>query len=1037
MENRDTTSERRRLARADSHDSQTASEFITSQLQLEADAREALPYAFDHCTQPLGPLRQNLFSCLTCNPPPASASDPYTPAGVCYSCSIACHGEHELVELFNRRNFTCDCGTTRLPATSPCTLRINPDTGIKGPVHSQPAAEGNIYNQNFRNRFCGCGELYDAHTEKGTMFQCLGLAEEKDGGCGEDWWHPECVLGLGRSHNQVKKSDPLPESTNNTLSSGPDTNPNQPEDGAHEEEELPRGFPAEDDFETFVCYKCVEANPWIKRYASSTGFLPPVLKGDNKALEGLPGTGDSETATESAITTTPHQETAKDAPTSDMMSAPIGNDAVTSPPANPLKRRAENDEESHDSTQAKRTKVETNQNCYYRNLREPTSQPFSLFLKGDFRDHFCRCANCYPNLRKHPQLLEEEDSYEPPMSEEEENARGSVGTGSLLDRGEAALNNVDRVRAIEGVMVYNHLKDKVKSFLQPFAESGQAVGAEDIKAYFEKLRGDEQAIKSAAMAGSGSGDGDNRREQSASQSHWDPIRTLPWLSRTIPIADMAQCMIRAFLASAVLLAPLIAGLGSKSYDGLAKTPPMGWDNWNAYGCDTDAKVLLETAEKMVDFGLRDLGYKYVILDDCWQTMERSANGSLVANSTKFPDGIKAVADKIHDMGLMFGMYSSAGMYTCAQYPASLGHETIDAQTFADWGVDYLKYDNCYNQGQEGTSKLTFDRYNVMSQALNKTGRPIHYGMCNWGKDYPWNWAQTMANSWRMSGDVYDSFDRPDDRCPCTTYDCELPGFHCSIMNIIGKAAPIVDKGQPGAWNDLDALEVGNGGMTDDEYKVHFSTWAMIKSPLIMGTNIPKMTASTYSILANPAVIAVSQDSAGTPAVRVWNRDADRDNYGQGSISLWVMALSGGDYAIALLNAGNTDLQMNATLEEIFIDKATTAGGITRGPLPSSKGWDIYDLWANRMDDVMASSILHGNATVSGNMMNSTGSAMMYNATEMSYADGVKKNSTALLGVKTSSVDAMGVIQAMVPRHGIAMYRLRSQAGASKSKRDEL
>ena len=213
--------------------------------------------------------------------------------------------------------------------------------------------------------------------------------------------------------------------------------------------------------------------------------------------------------------------------------------------------------------------------------------------------------------------------------------------------------------------------------------------------------------------------------------------------------------------------------------------------------------------------------------------------------------------------------------------------------------------------------------------------------------------------------------------------------------------------------------------------------AMIKSPLIMGTNIPKMTASTYSILANPAVIAISQDSAGTPAVRVWNRKADLDEYDQGSISLWVMALSGGDYAIALLNAGAKELQLNATLEEIFIDKATTAGGATRGPLPSSKGWDIYDLWANRMDDTMASSILQGNATMTGSMMNSTNSAMLYNATETPYADGVKQNNTALLGVKTSSVDARGTIQATVPRHGIAMYRLRAQAGASMSKRDEL
>ncbi|KAI4089817.1 MAG: hypothetical protein LQ339_008470 [Xanthoria mediterranea] len=1016
MENRneDSVQNGRRLARSDSHDSQTASEFINSQLQLEADAREALPYAFDHCTQPLGPLRQNVFSCLTCNPPPKSTSDPYTSAGVCYSCSIACHGEHELVELFNKRNFTCDCGTTRLPATSPCTLRLDPVTGIKGPVHSQPAAEGNTYNQNFKNRFCGCEELYDPHTEKGTMFQCFGLAGESEGGCGEDWWHPECIIGHGRTRLRAKKTEPLPESTHESLGNGSEPTPNQDEEEEDPgEEELPPGFPAEDDFETFVCYKCVDANPWIKRYASSTGFLPPVLKSEEKTSNDRSEIGDNRSGNETTGTAVTHQETMHDA---SLDKTDPGTKTITTPPDNSLKRRAEDDEDSHDPTQSKKAKTETNQNCYYKSLLEPGDETFSLFLKEDFRDHFCRCANCYPNLRKHPQLLEEEESYEPPLSEEEENGRGSVGTGSLLDRGEAALNNVDRVRAIEGVMVYNHLKDKVKSFLQPFAESGQAVGAEDIKAYFEKLRGDEQGIQSAAMAGSGSGNEDNRREQSA---------------------NMAHLRIRACLLSAAFLAPVTVALGSTSYNGLAKTPPMGWDNWNAYGCDIDADVLLETAEKMVDFGLRDLGYKYVILDDCWQNMQRSPNSSLIANATKFPDGIKAVSDQIHNMGLMFGMYSSAGMYTCAQYPASLGHETINAQTFADWGIDYLKYDNCYNQGQEGTSKLSFDRYNAMSQALNKTGRPIHYGMCNWGKDYPWNWAQPMANSWRMSGDVYDSFDRPDDRCPCTTYDCELPGFHCSIMNIIGKVAPIVDKGQPGAWNDLDALEVGNGGMTDDEYKAHFSMWAMIKSPLIMGTNIPKMTASTYSILANPAVIAISQDSAGTPAVRVWNRKADVDEYDQGSISLWVMALSGGDYAIALLNAGAKELQLNATLEEIFIDKATTAGGATRGPLPSSKGWDIYDLWANRMDDTMASSILQGNATMTGSMMNTTNSTMLYNATETPYADGVKQNNTALLGVKTSSVDAMGTIQATVPRHGIAMYRLRAQAGASMSKRDEL
>ncbi|KAL8900642.1 MAG: hypothetical protein Q9207_005601 [Kuettlingeria erythrocarpa] len=524
-----------RLLCAESHDSQTASDFIDSQLQLEAEAREALPYAFDHCTQPLGSLRQNLYSCLTCNPPPRSPSDPYTPAGVCYSCSIACHGEHELVELFNRRNFTCDCGTTRLPPTSPCTLRLDPATGVKGPVHSQPPGPGNTYNQNFRNRFCGCGELYNAHTEKGTMFQCLGLAGEGEGGCGEDWWHPECVLGIGRAASQVTKTEDQSEAKQSSPNDTPaDGNGNQGDDHEEEHSDLPHGFPQEDDFETFICYKCVDANPWIRRYAGSTGFLPPVLKTTDlpKRADRYHAAGER---TEEEIkdgvlpfrngTSNGEESSGASVPTASD-SAPNGQVGSPQPEATPaptsLKRKAEDDTDTASlaSATSKKPKADTTtttttKDCYYETLPEPPPGPFSLFLKEDFRDHFCRCAKCYPDLRKQPQLLEEEESYEPPLSANGDEGGNSVGTGSLLDRGEAALNNVDRVRAIEGVMVYNHLKDKVKTFLQPFAESGQAVGAEDIKAYFEKLRGDEQAIKAAAMAGSGgSGDGDNRREQS-------------------------------------------------------------------------------------------------------------------------------------------------------------------------------------------------------------------------------------------------------------------------------------------------------------------------------------------------------------------------------------------------------------------------------------------------------------------------------------------------------------------------------------------
>ncbi|KAE8324492.1 putative zinc finger in N-recognin-domain-containing protein [Aspergillus sergii] len=482
-----------------SQNSQTAKEFIESQMQLEADAREILPYSFDSCTKALGPLRQTLYACLTCNPPPKTADEPHTAAGVCYSCSIACHGEHTLVELFNKRNFVCDCGTTRVPSSAPCTLRNDPKTGTKG-VHSEEPHPENKYNQNFQNKFCGCSEDYNAEEEKGTMFQCLGLGTAESGGCGEDWWHPECLIGLPRDwYKNLKK-----EAGGN----------GQAEDD--EETPLPPGFPGEDDFETFLCYKCVDSNPWLKRYAGTVGFLPPVYKEG-----GLPKT--TKSAPETTATDIKEEEE----------------------PTNPKKRKMEEEEEGEPT--AKRTK-EDSENTPSDSKPEPNSAPkeeptqppplknkhdsltdpvpsgaFSLFLKEDFRDHFCRCRDCYPNLAPHIQLREEEETYEPPLSEDgEANGGGSTGTGSLLDRGEAALSNIDRVRAIEGAMVYNHLRDKVKEFLKPFAETGKAVGAEDIKAYFEKLRGDEQHIRDAAgqasaLSGKDDGndneEGDGRREQ--------------------------------------------------------------------------------------------------------------------------------------------------------------------------------------------------------------------------------------------------------------------------------------------------------------------------------------------------------------------------------------------------------------------------------------------------------------------------------------------------------------------------------------------
>ncbi|KAG0652654.1 mlo2 [Hyphodiscus hymeniophilus] len=506
-----------------SDDSYTAKEFIESQLQLEADAREALPYSIDNCTKPLGPLRQQVFACMTCNPRPENPTDSYTPAGICYACSIQCHGEHTLVELFNKRNFTCDCGTTRLPTTSPCTLRINSETNTQGGVHSEASDANNKYNQNFQNRFCGCECDYDPFMQKGTMFQCLGLGTTENGGCGEDWWHPGCIVGLGpdwfentskRGTPRKPKNEGLLESITEVAeavidesnASAPvnDAAPLAPEPVAEDDEDddedppIPPGFPHEDDFDGFICYKCVEAHPWIKRYASAPGFLEPVFR---RSAAPSPEKGILE-KTEDLITTA--------IGLSKKRKADDDADSVTSSASKRVKENSNSAGESvplHIPDDAK-----TEHGCKVKALPSAPLGLFSLFFKSDFRDHLCRCSDCFSDLSKHPQLLEEEESYEPPLSEDGEDGGGStLGSGSIYERGESALKNVDRVRAIEGVMAYKELKEKLRPLFQEFAGSGKALGAEDIKTYFAKMRGDEQAIKDAR---DGAKDSGSRREQS-------------------------------------------------------------------------------------------------------------------------------------------------------------------------------------------------------------------------------------------------------------------------------------------------------------------------------------------------------------------------------------------------------------------------------------------------------------------------------------------------------------------------------------------
>ena len=271
-------------------------------------------------------------------------------------------------------------------------------------------------------------------------------------------------------------------------------------------------------------------------------------------------------------------------------------------------------------------------------------------------------------------------------------------------------------------------------------------------------------------------------------------------------------------------------------NGLGMTPQMGWNSWNKFACKITEKIIIDTIDALESKGFIKAGYNYINLDDCWQK-NRSENGSIIPDYTAFPKGIKYLADYAHSKGLKFGLYSDAGFYTCERRPGSLGYEEIDADQYARWGIDYLKYDNCYNNG---TKSLT--RYEKMRDALNKTGRQIFYSICSWGRENVSEWARDYGNSWRTTRDIKDNWK--------------------SMIRIIDLNNRWYEYAAPGGWNDPDMLEVGNGGMTIDEYKVHFGLWALSKAPLLIGCDVTNVTQEIVDILTNPEVISINQDSLG-------------------------------------------------------------------------------------------------------------------------------------------------------------------------------
>jgi len=378
----------------------------------------------------------------------------------------------------------------------------------------------------------------------------------------------------------------------------------------------------------------------------------------------------------------------------------------------------------------------------------------------------------------------------------------------------------------------------------------------------------------------------------------------------------------------VLFPFLLAALARALDNGVGLTPAMGWNSWNRFRCEgLHETLIIEVAEAMVSSGLRDAGYVYVNIDDCWQET-RGADGHIIPFKSRFPSGMKAVGDKIHALGLKFGIYSCAGKTTCEGWPGSYGHETVDANDYASWGVDYLKYDFCgFEKVEEKKSPEHY--YTLMRDALNATGRPILYSMCNWGVGSPHLWGHRVGNSWRTGRDVFAVWDEHECR-----QEMKLPSFLQSIETAIEQqaGAAYIEGAGPGGFNDPDMLVVGLdgmtpygivdecpphlpagtckkgdyvsrevwgvvGGLTHTEQKAVFSFWCMLAAPLMLGNDPRTMSAATKRILTAPQLLRISQDKLGKQASRVFQSGVGE------KLSVWVKPLDDGTYAVLLFNGG--------------------------------------------------------------------------------------------------------------------------------------
>jgi alpha-galactosidase len=376
----------------------------------------------------------------------------------------------------------------------------------------------------------------------------------------------------------------------------------------------------------------------------------------------------------------------------------------------------------------------------------------------------------------------------------------------------------------------------------------------------------------------------------------------------VKLTVLPFCLVFMLLAIASAQTPEPASPDINVY---APTPPMGWNSWNKFQCNVDEKLIRQTADALVSSGMKDAGYQYLVIDDCWQT-SRDKQGNIIADPQHFPSGIKALADYVHSKGLKFGIYSDTGTKTCAGRPGSRGHEYQDALQYAAWGVDYLKYDWCNTGTQNGPAS-----YKAMREALDAAGRPIVFSLCEWGTNKPWLWAKDIGNLWRTTGDIQDRWQGhekwPDGSC-CSN----------GVLDILDQQVGLESFAGPGHWNDPDMLEVGNGGMTDVEYRSHFSLWAILAAPLIAGNDITNMRAEIRDILLNKEVIAIDQDALGQEGHRAAKK---------GDLEVWSKTLADGSRAAVLLNRGATEQEITARWNDLGYPVHLSAA--------------VRDLWAGK------------------------------------------------------------------------------------------